>query len=87
MNNETKDYDDFFSALGGFIDELKTENENLKSSLKKWEDELSSIMPPDYKDWWQNSREEWPEIAKQTILSLRERELFAWDAVARLEEK
>ena len=34
-NNEPNDYEDLASAIGGFIDNLKSENERLKFSLKK----------------------------------------------------
>jgi len=46
--------------------------------LQRYDDELSSVMPEDYKDWWQNSKEEWPEVAKGSIENLREREELAW---------
>jgi len=46
--------------------------------LTPWEEELSKVMPPDFKDWWQNDRSEWPLIARLTIESLREREELAW---------
>jgi len=32
----------------------------------------------DFKDWWQNSKDEWPEIAAAVITNLREREELAW---------
>jgi hypothetical protein len=41
--------------------------------LKAYDDELSKVMPPDFKDWWQNSKDEWPEIASWVITNLRER--------------
>jgi cephalosporin-C deacetylase-like acetyl esterase len=41
--------------------------------LKAYDDELSKVMPPDFKDWWQNSKDEWPEIAAWVITNLRER--------------
>lgn len=47
--------------------------------LVSWETELSRAMPRDFKDWWQNSKTEWPLIARLTIESLREREQTAWD--------
>lgn len=47
--------------------------------LVAWETELSKVMPQDYKDWWQNSRKEWPMVARVSIESLREREQLAWD--------
>ena len=42
-----------------------------ESRLAKWEAELSKVMPSDFKDWWQNSRDEWPEIARRVIQDLR----------------
>ena len=49
--------------------------------LKAYDDELSKVMPPDFKDWWQNSKDEWPEIAAAVITNLREREELAWQQV------
>ena len=46
--------------------------------LQRYDEELSSVMPKDFKDWWQNSKEEWPEIAKGSIENLCEREELAW---------
>ncbi len=40
--------------------------------LKRYDDLLSSVMPADFKDWHQNSKEEWPEIAKAVIENQRE---------------
>ena len=50
--------------------------------LVAWETELSKVMPADYKDWWQNSKEEWPMVARMSIESLREREQLVWDMLA-----
>lgn len=47
--------------------------------LIAWETELSKVMPADYKDWWQNSKEEWPMVARMSIEGLRKREQLAWD--------
>ena len=47
--------------------------------LVAWETELSKVMPADYKDWWQNSKAEWPMVSRMTIESLRKREQLAWD--------
>jgi hypothetical protein len=46
--------------------------------LVAWETELSKTMPLDFKDWWQNSKTEWPLVARMLIESLRERENIAW---------
>lgn len=40
--------------------------------LLAWEEELSKVMPEDFKDWWQNSRCEWPLVARLVIEGLRE---------------
>lgn len=49
--------------------------------LQRYDEELSSVMPNDYKDWWQGSKEEWPIIAKSSIESSRAREKLAWQQV------
>lgn len=49
--------------------------------LKLYDDLLSAVMPPDFKDWHQNSKEEWPEIAAAVITNLRQREELAWEQV------
>lgn len=41
--------------------------------LKRYDDLLSSVMPADFKDWHQNNKEEWPEIASLVLTNLRER--------------
>ena len=50
--------------------------------LQRYDDELSSVMPEDYKDWWQNSKEEWPLVAKLSIEDARQSEEFAWEQLA-----
>ena len=40
--------------------------------LARYDDLLSKVMPADFKDWHQNSKEEWPEIAAQVVTNLRE---------------
>lgn len=44
----------------------------LESDLATWESELSKVMPPDFKDWWQNSKSEWPLVARLVIESKTE---------------
>ena len=46
---------------------LRAELADERVKLARWEDELSAVMPPDFKDWWQNSREEWPMVARMVI--------------------
>ena len=49
--------------------------------LKRYDEELSAVMPKDFKNWWENSKEEWPIVARGVIESLREREELAWQQV------
>ena len=46
--------------------------------LKAYDELLSEVMPPDFKDWHQGSKDEWPQLAAWVIESLREREELAW---------
>lgn len=48
----------------------KTFTNSEQARLKRYDDLLSSVMPPDFKDWHRNSKEEWPEIAKNVIVHL-----------------
>jgi hypothetical protein len=35
--------------------------------LAAYDRELSAVMPHDFKDWWENSRAEWPLVARMVI--------------------
>ena len=37
-----------------------------------YETKLSAVMPADFKDWHENNRSEWPDIAAWVITNLRE---------------
>ena len=52
--------------------------------LHDYDTRLTAVMPADFKDWHENSRNEWPEIAAGVITSLREREAEAWKHADRL---
>ena len=57
-------------------DKLRDENIRLKNRIKlleEYETRLSAVMPIDFKDWHQNSKAEWPEVAALVISSQRER--------------
>jgi cephalosporin-C deacetylase-like acetyl esterase len=47
--------------------------------LRRYDEELSKVMPKDFKDWWQGSKEEWPEIAASVIVERRRSEELAWE--------
>jgi len=51
----------------------------LLQRLDLYEKELSAVMPSDFKDWWENSKDEWPSVAARVIESLRRREELAWE--------
>ena len=53
---------------------LEETYEKIKSERDAFREELSAVMPPDYKAWWQNSEDDWPLVAAHTIINLRERE-------------
>lgn len=35
-----------------------------KHEISEWREELSKVMPEDFKDWWQNDKREWPLVAR-----------------------
>jgi hypothetical protein len=59
----------------------------LKGERDGFRDELSKVMPADFKDWHQNSPSEWPVVARMVIESLREREDAAYNTVDELRER
>lgn len=56
-------------------DEINT----ITQTLRKWEDALSAEMSPNFSDWWQNDRAEWPMLAAALIRSLKADKERAWD--------
>lgn len=60
------------------VEQIIKERDEALKKVALWESELSKVMPPDFKDWWQNSKEEWPMVARMVIENLREREELAW---------
>jgi hypothetical protein len=62
--------EDNMVVLADFARTLERRAIAAEAKLAKWGSELSKVMPADFKDWWQNSREEWPEIARMVIEGL-----------------
>jgi len=58
------------TAKYGFY-ELFNECSKLERELNAFHPCLSAVMPPDFKDWHQNSKQEWPQIAAEVIQNLR----------------
>lgn len=88
IREETNFEDNALDYLSEKYDTLEQQLEDLQkikselARLQRYDDELSSIMPEDYKDWWQNSKEEWPLLAKLSIEHARESEQHAWEELA-----
>lgn len=55
--------------------------------LNDYDTRLSAVMPADFKDWHENSRNEWPELAAGTITDLREQRADLEAEVAALKEE
>lgn len=54
------------------LEKIKSDPENMADLILSYEEELSKVMPLDFKDWWRNDRNEWPLIARLVIENLRE---------------
>ena len=66
--------------------ELRRKQEALDLCTQKlmaWEDELSSVMPKDFTDWWQTDRSEWPMVTTSLIRMLSASRDRAWDMAAK----
>ena len=50
--------------------------EALEARVRDYETNLTAVMPADMKDWYENSRQEWPLVAAMTIRSLKEQQDF-----------
>jgi hypothetical protein len=53
---------------------MAADPDKVADMLVAWESEVSSVMPSDFKDWWQNSKWEWPVVTRLVIENLRKRE-------------
>lgn len=53
------------------------------ATVEQWEAAMSAVMPADLKDWWQNSRREWPAVAAGVIESQRADRDLGWEMAAR----
>lgn len=55
--------------------------------IKGYMQPLTDIMPNDFKDWHENSPEEWPLVAASTITGLRDREDLAWENATKVTDR
>lgn len=78
IREETNFEPNCVDSLSEMYDEVKEHRDNLleiKSELerlRRYDDEISKEMPKDYKDWWKNSKEEWPLVVRLTLEGRRE---------------
>lgn len=52
--------------------------------LADYDTRLTAVMPPDMKDWHENSKLEWPEVAAGVITGQREHIAFYGTAIVRM---
>jgi hypothetical protein len=55
------------------ICDLITERDEARAERDAFRTRLTAVMVPDFKDWHDNERSEWPDIAAWVITNLRER--------------
>jgi hypothetical protein len=55
--------------------------------LQAYDEELSKVMPKDYKDWWENSKDEWPLVARLMIEDLREEREWCYETIDMMSKK
>jgi hypothetical protein len=49
--------------------------------LKAYDEEISKEIPLDFKDWWQNSKEEWPLVTRLVLEGRREQVEWCNDVI------
>lgn len=87
-NQENPDpwYNEQFDRTKQRLEDLETIKSEL-ARLQRYDEELSKVMNPDFKDWYQNSKEEYPEVAAWVITNLREQLDWAYETIDRLTEQ
>lgn len=61
--------------------------EKMTAQRDAFRDELSKVMPLDYKDWWENDKNEWPIVARLTIESKKRLIDMDRETIERMERK
>ena len=75
-SNEVIVADYILNELRARVAYLERQREEFRKDfarLKRYDDLLTKEMLPGFKDWHENSREEWPEMAAWVISNLRKR--------------
>ena len=55
--------------------------------LQAYDEELSKVMPKDYKDWWENSKNEWPLVARLVIEDLEKDREWCYETIDMMSKK
>ena len=55
--------------------------------LQAYDEELSKVMPKDYKDWWQNSKDECPLVARLVIEDLEKDREWCYETIGMMSKK
>ena len=55
--------------------------------LKAYDEEISKEMPEDFKDWWENSPEEFPLVARLVLEGRRETIEWCYDVMDKQAQK
>ena len=62
---------------------LRSRMVTAEARVRDYDDRLTAVMPPDYKDWHENSRQEWPLVAALTIENLTAQSDWAHEELSR----
>lgn len=89
--NYQKNKINYLSTITEAHKELECEKEilnNLNTTkselnrLHRYDEEISKEMPEDFKDWHQNSKEDWPSVTAMCLKQLREELDWAYEEMA-----
>jgi len=85
-NGTLEGYREMGRKLADQEEKIDQQDSELKR-LAEYDNLLTEEMPDDYKDWHQNSKSEWPELAVLTIRNLRERENWALNQLEKTQNR
>lgn len=60
-------FSEMATGMSRFAETLERELAEVTKQRDAFRDELSKVMPEDYKDWWENDKNEWPLVARLSI--------------------
>jgi hypothetical protein len=72
-------------TLKDYFDELEKMTD--LERLKLYDEEISKEMPEDFKDWWENSKDEWPLVTRLVLEGRRENLEWCYDVIDKQTQK